>query len=162
MNKNRSVYIFTGSVRSGKTTQLKEWIQSKNDIGGFLTPDIEGMRMLFDIRKQKAYPFQVSENYVGAVASIGRFRFAMSGFELGKNIIVNASPDLKWFVIDEAGKLEIEQGEGFEPEVLRIVKRFQSGEMQGNLLLVVRDTLLVKAIEKYGLNGCSILNNSLP
>jgi hypothetical protein len=34
--------------------------------------------------------------------------------------------------------------------------------MQGNLLLVIRDTLLVKAIEKYGLNGCSILNNSLP
>jgi nucleoside-triphosphatase THEP1 len=162
MNKNQSIYIFSKSIRSGKTTQLMEWLKHRSNVGGFLTPDVEGMRMLFDIGKQKMHPFQVMENYAGPVVSIGRFRFSIAIFNLGKNIIANASPDLGWFMIDEVGKLEVEQGEGFEPEILRIVKRFQSEEMNGNLLLVVRDTLLTKTIEKYDLEGCSILNNDLP
>jgi len=162
MNKNRSVYIFSRSIRSGKTTQLAEWLKYKRNTSGFLTPDVDGMRMLLDIRKQKMVPFQVLKSYIGPVASIGHFRFALSGFDIGKDILTNAAPDLEWFVVDEVGKLEIGQGEGFEPEVLRIVKRFQSGEMQGNLLLVVRDTLLDKAMEKYDLKGCNILNKDLP
>jgi nucleoside-triphosphatase THEP1 len=162
MNKNQSIYILSQSIRSGKTTRLQEWLKHKSHADGFLTPDIDGMRMLLDIGKQKMHPFQVMENYLGPVVSIGRFRFAASGFNTGKDIIANASQDSKWFIIDEVGKLEIEQGEGFEPEVLRIVKRFQSGQMNGNLLLVIRDTLLTKAIEKYDLKGCAILNNNLP
>ncbi|KAA5535136.1 hypothetical protein F0919_11135 [Taibaiella lutea] len=161
MNKNQSIYIFSQNIRSGKTSRLMQWLKYKKNIGGFLTPDVEGMRMLFDISKQKMHPFQVAETYAGPVVSIGRFRFAIATFNIGKDIIANALPDLEWFIIDEAGKLEIEQGEGFEPEVLRIIKCFQSGAMNGNLLLVVRDTLLAKAIEKYDLQGCVILNNDL-
>lgn len=162
MNKNQNIFIFSQSIRSGKTTQLKDWIREKISIGGFLTPDINDTRMLFDIRKQKMYPFQVAEDYQGAVVSIGKFRFAKSGFDTAKDILANASGSLEWFIIDEVGKLEIEQGEGFEPEVLRIIKRFQLQEMKGRLLLVIRDTLLEKAIEKYDLSGCIILENTLP
>lgn len=139
-----------------------DWIKDKVGIGGILMPDINCMRMLFDIQQRKMHPFQVMEPYQGAVVSIGRFRFSKATFDIGRDILANAAENLEWCIIDEVGKLEIEQGEGFEPEVLRIIKRFQSGAMKGRLLLVIRDTLLGAALEKYDLTGSIMLANTLP
>jgi nucleoside-triphosphatase THEP1 len=88
--------------------------------------------------------------------------FAKAAFTQGQEIIERAMvSNYNWTIIDEVGKLEIEQGEGFEPAILRLVKTFQSGK-EGKLLLVIRDSLLIKAMEKYELLGCKIMSAELP
>jgi nucleoside-triphosphatase THEP1 len=162
MPDNSHIYIFTGPIQSGKTSRLFEWLKSVPGAGGFLTPDINGRRKLLDIASHKLHPFEVDDTYAGSVVSVGKFRFSKAVFDKGKEMIGHAAIGLNWLVIDEVGKLEIEQGEGFEPEIIRIVKRFQKGTMTGNLLLVIRDTLLLKAMDKYALEGAILFNTDLP
>lgn len=161
-NVNSNIYILTGPVRSGKTTQLLEWLNMHDHTAGILTPDIGGKRMIYDIARNRFHPFEVDQSYGADVIMIGKFRFAKTAFALAQEIIEQAiTCNCDWTVIDEVGKLEIEQGEGFEPSILRLVKAFQAGK-EGKLLLVIRDSLLLKAMEKYELLGCKITSTELP
>lgn len=161
-NINQHIYIFSRPIRSGKTTQLQSWIKEQLSCAGILTPDIGGKRMIFNIAANKYHPFEVDTTYSGDVIAIGNFIFAKTAFTLGQDILERSlSQQYDWTVIDEVGKLEIEQGEGFEPAVLRLVKAFQSGK-SGRLLLVIRDSLLEKAVAKYELKGCRIISTDLP
>ena len=162
-NVNSNIYVLSRPIRSGKTTQLQEWLKTHTNAAGILTPDIGGKRMIYDISRNKYHSFEVDQTYGADVIMVGKFLFAKTAFTLAQEIIEKAmTSHYDWIVVDEVGKLEIEQGEGFEPDVLRIIKRFQSQEMKGRLLLVIRDTLLEKALEKYDLSGCIILENTLP
>lgn len=119
--------------------------------------------MIYDIGKRQYHTFEVTETYGGEKIAIGRFLFAKDAFIRAQELLngaVSKSPD--WLVIDEAGKLEIEQGEGLEPAVLNIVRAYQSQQTSGKLLLVIRDSLLQKAIDKYTLSGAHILIEQLP
>jgi nucleoside-triphosphatase THEP1 len=161
-NINSNIYLLTRPIRSGKTTQLQEWLKTHNDTTGILTPDIGGKRMIYDITRNKFHSFEVDQSYGADVIMIGKFLFAKTAFALAKEIIEQAiTRNCDWTIIDEVGKLEIEQGEGFEPSILRLVKAFQAGK-EGKLLLVIRDSLLMKAMEKYELLGCKIMSAELP
>ena len=161
-NANASIYVLSRPVSSGKTTQLMEWLKSQSSVAGILTPDIGGKRMIYNIAANKFHSFEVDKAYGADIIDIGKFLFAKTAFRLAREILERTlSEDHHWTVIDEAGKLEIEQGEGFEPSVLRLVKAFQAGK-RGKLLLVIRDSLLQKAVEKYELTGYSIFSTDLP
>lgn len=160
---NANIFILSGPVRSGKTSMLAEWVRLKKGISGVLTPDEKGRRMLLDIAPNKYHMFEAGDTYGGETVTVGRFLFARAAFEEGRRIIaesLDASPE--WLVIDEAGKLEIEQGEGFEPFIKRAVQHYQRPGCQGRLILVVRDSLLEAALKKYNLHGCHILTGQLP
>jgi nucleoside-triphosphatase THEP1 len=159
---NSNIYILSRPIRSGKTTQLLEWLKTHTVTAGILTPDIGGKRMIYDIARNKYHSFEVDQTYGADVIMVGKFLFAKTAFTLAQEIIEKAmTSHYDWTVVDEVGKLEIEQGEGFEPAILRLVKAFQSGK-EGKLLLVIRDTLLIKAMEKYELLGCKIMSAELP
>ena len=161
-NVNSNIYVFSRPIRSGKTTQLQEWLKTHTDAAGILTPDIGGKRMIYDIARHKFHSFEVDQTYGADVIMVGKFLFAKTAFTKAQEIIEQAmNSDYSWTVVDEVGKLEIEQGEGFEPAILRLVKAFQAGK-KGKLLLVIRDTLLIKAMEKYELLGCKIMSAELP
>lgn len=161
-NVNSNIYVLSRPIRSGKTTQLQEWLKTHTDTAGILTPDIGGKRMVFDIARNKYQSFEVDQTYGADVIMIGKFLFAKAAFTRAQEIIEKAmAGQYDWTVIDEVGKLEIEQGEGFEPAILRLVKAFQSGK-EGKLMLVIRDSLLTKAMEKYELLGCKIMSAELP
>lgn len=161
-NVNSNIYVLSRPVRSGKTMQLQEWLKTHTDAAGILTPDIGGKRMIYDVARSRFHPFEVDQTYGAEVIMIGKFLFAKTAFMLAQEIIEKAmTGQYDWTIIDEVGKLEIEQGEGFEPAILRLVKAFQSGK-EGKLLLVIRDSLLVKAMEKYELLGCKIMSAELP
>ena len=163
MNNNKNIYILSRPIRTGKTSQLSDWAKDRVNIGGLLTPDVNGSRMIFDLRLKTFHSFEVKDTYSGEKVTIGHFLFAKSAFAKAQDILMDALlQSLDWIIIDEVGKLEIEQGEGLEPSVLRVVRAFQSGLIAGKLLLVIRDTLLEMAIEKYELVGCRILTNKLP
>lgn len=160
---NGQVYILSRGIRTGKTTLLYNWLLTHKNAAGMLTPDVHNIRMLYDIGKKQYHTFEVSETYGGEKIAIGRFLFAKEAFIRGRDILLDAlQRPPEWLVIDEAGKLEIEQGEGLEPAVAQVVRAYQSGQVNGKLLLVIRDTLLQKAIDKYGLSGAHILTDQLP
>lgn len=158
-----NIYILTGPVRSGKTTQLQQWLAGGITAAGILTPDVKGTRMLYDIAAQKYHAFAVDESYGGEKISVGRFLFSKNAFRQGKEILARPlTPQTEWMVIDEAGKLEIEQGEGWEPMVLRLVAAYKADLYKRNLLLVVRESLLEKALQKYELRDSALIIDKLP
>lgn len=156
-----NICILTGPVRSGKTSRLRQWLASGPSAAGFLTPDGKGQRMLYHIDDGSYHLFEVPEAYAGPVVAVGKFRFARSAFALGREWLETPQA-AAWTVIDEVGKLEIEQGEGWEPAVGRLVTAFKEGRRQGRLLLVVRDSLLEQAWYQYDLEGYARVTEQWP
>ncbi|WP_118976684.1 hypothetical protein [Taibaiella koreensis] len=163
MKKPDQIYILTGAVRSGKTTQLQRWLDGGANAAGILTPDKDGARMLYDIGHRQYHSFEVTEAYGGEKVSIGRFLFARQAFVRGKEILERPyPPTAEWLVIDEVGRLEIGQGEGWEPMVLRSVAACKEGRLACRLLLVVRDSLLEQALQKYDLEKTAVIITQFP
>ena len=158
LNNLNNIIIFSRPVQSGKTTALFQHIKNMNNVGGFLTPDVDGKRMFFDITKNKYHPFETNETDELVTQQIGRFSFLQSAFETGKSII-NKHNNQSFFIIDEVGKLEVEMDKGFEPAIKNLISNFKSKNYKGILLLVIRDTLLEKAIEKYDLQNVKLINH---
>ena len=158
LNNLNNILIFSRPVQSGKTTALFQHIKNMNNVVGFLTPDVDGKRMFFDITKNKYHPFETNETDPLLAQQIGRFFFLQSTFETGKNII-NKYNNQTFFIIDEVGKLEVEMDRGFEPAIKNLILNFKSKNYKGILLLVIRDTLIEKVIEKYDLQNVKVINH---
>lgn len=150
---NSNIYILSRPIRSGKTTALRQWLGSRQDVAGILTPDVMGKRMLYNISTQQTFPLETSGN-TDDIIQIGRFSFDAAMFDLARQILtLGAAAEPSWLVIDEVGKLELEQHTGLEPALSAIIRQYQSGQATGRLLLVVRDYLLTRAIRHYGLTS---------
>jgi len=151
-----NLFVFTAPVNSGKTTALMKWVKDKKNVGGILAPDIDGQRRLYTLRDRKQHLYQLTDE-AAAVASpdemvtICKFNFAASSFALARQTLLEDSRRAcDWLVIDEIGKLEL-QGGGLEPAAGEVIRQFLAGEASGKLLLVVRDELVDKVAEHYGL-----------
>lgn len=158
LNSHNNIIIFSRPIQSGKTTELFQYIKNTKNVGGFLTPDIEGKRKFYDIAADKYHLFETLEMDKETTLQIGRFSFLQSTFVTGKEII-NRYDKQNTFIIDEVGKLEIEMNTGFEPAVKNIINEYKTNSHQGNLLLVIRDTLLEKAINKYKLDCVKVIDH---
>ena len=153
-----NLVVFTGPVRSGKTTALWERFATQAHTGGFLTPDKDGQRFFYDLAGKQWLPFELgAESEVPAV-EIGRFKFSEETFCYGRKLLL-APPVCDWFIVDEAGRLEVEKEEGWAPALPTLIEQYKAGYRQGKLLLVVRDTLLEKAVEKWGLHQAILLSD---
>jgi nucleoside-triphosphatase THEP1 len=154
-----SILIFSQPIRSGKTTLIAKWRKNLSSCGGFLSPDINGVRVLEDLRSGEIIPFELPENAASASIQIGRFRFSREAFNRAGEILQRESIlDPDWLVIDEIGKLELEQNDGFEPWASWLISKYKSGAKKGRLVLVVRESLLHDAINKYQLQDVEILS----
>ena len=144
-----NIYIFSRPIQSGKTTLLAKWVSNCPDAAGILTPDIDGKRCLLDIATTTMHPLEVPATHPNHI-SVGRFRFNNEVFQTAQSILRQSVPlQPSWLIIDEIGKLEIERNTGLEPAVSEIISAYQAGVVNGNLLLVVRDYLLSRAITHY-------------
>ncbi|PSK88813.1 hypothetical protein B0I18_11424 [Taibaiella chishuiensis] len=161
--KKGQIYLFSRAIRTGKTTALYNWVQDRPGAAGILTPDVHNRRVIYDIATKRYHTFEVADSYGGEKITIGRFLFAKEAFARARDILAAAvAQHPAWLVIDEAGKLELEQGEGLEPAILNTVRSYQSGQQDGQLLIVVRDSLLPQAINRYGLQDAIVLSEHLP
>lgn len=147
-----NVFILTGLIQTGKTTSLLRFIR-ENRSAGFLTPDIDGKRKLYSIADDRYYEMQTDESDNAEMITIGRFLFRKDAFETGNKIMNGYSGDADWFIVDEAGPLEVLLDNGFEPALSDLVRRFKEKEFNGKLLVVVREKLLEQAKEKYGITA---------
>lgn len=147
------IYLYSSAVQTGKTSRLMSWVKGKNNVAGILTPDQEGLRVLYDIRSKKTYPMQVSvEDDSGEeLIRVGRFTFLAKTMNWAQKILLEEMQlDPDWLVIDELGKLEL-KGIGLEPALGQVISHYQQQQNKGNLLVVVRDYLLEEAVRAYGI-----------
>ncbi|MBN3035178.1 MAG: hypothetical protein JW861_06300 [Bacteroidales bacterium] len=153
------IYILSGAIRSGKTTRLMGWSSLGGDVAGILTPDRDGIRMMYDIAARKWFPFEAGpEVPEDRVIRVGGFRFSLRAFEKAAGILISAlSVKPAWLVVDEVGRLELE-GKGFGLVLPAVISRYKSGSLQGSLLLVVRDSLLDDVVRKFKLEGYTSFN----
>lgn len=154
-----NIFVFSRPIQTGKTGMLFEFLKHKKSIAGILTPDVNGMRKLYDISTGEYFDLQVSEYFSGEKITIGKFIFDKAIFDKAGEILLSAlqkQPD--WLIVDEVGKLEVEQSTGLHFVVLRIIEHYNQ-DQPGRLILVIRDSLLQPAIEKYQLTEAQVIND---
>jgi nucleoside-triphosphatase THEP1 len=152
-----NIIIFTGPVKSGKTTFLVNMLKSRNDCGGFLTPDINGRRHFFRLDTKECLPFELEKPSDGKqIVEVGPYQFDKNIFDLGNHLISNFYNNKhKFFVIDEVGKLEL-RGEGFDLSLNKILPLYSLYD-DTLLILIVRDYLVHEVVERYKLN-CDVID----
>ncbi len=156
-----AIFLLSDPIRTGKTTRLLNWAKTRRDVGGILTPEQNGLRVLVDISLNEQFTFQVTEEYDNII-QIGRFFFSSEAFQTGRNIIARERGSAKnWLVIDEVGPLEL-QGQGFEPEISNTIDFFKKQNPEKNLLLVVRQNLLNEVLRHYKIDTFQLFKFPAP
>ena len=141
MSDNR-IYILTGPVQTGKTTNLIEWSSHQSNVFGVLTPVVNGKRVFQDAHTHEQFPMEATEREEETLL-VGRFTFSKAGFDKAMHLIRNSISNEGWLIIDEIGPLEL-RGEGFA-EVLKEVL----AQRQHKILLVIREGLIEKINEYF-------------
>jgi nucleoside-triphosphatase THEP1 len=134
----KKILLYTGPVKSGKTTKLQLFIKDRKDVGGILSPVIGMKKYLCDISTGNKLLLEADLNDAKTdIVSVGKYKFKIEVFEWGKNILKKASTEkYNYIVIDEIGPLEF-AGEGLSPAVDEILNDHLNYNYQ--LLVIVRD-----------------------
>jgi nucleoside-triphosphatase THEP1 len=151
------VYIITGSVRSGKTTLLKQLIrllkQKKINVMGYLSDPVHKNNTnagydLLEINTGKSFPFLRLDGEKDW-ERIGPYYFIPSGFKRAEQIILGSSA-VDVLVVDEVGPLEL-KGRGLWPAL-----KEEFSQNPDKILLVVRDKILKNIVKKIENEGCEV------
>ena len=164
MKRQTEIVILTGKIQSGKTSFLKDlYLQNPQNWDGFLTPDVDGKRKLVFLSNGDEIELESTDMEHDGI-SIGRFHFSKKSFASARYTIqtlINSSK--QYVIIDEIGKLELD-GQGLEPELSKYIEAFHkkalilnSQKPSQKLILVIRDSLLTRAIDHYQLHHAQIL-----
>ena len=151
-NKQQRIFLSTGAIQTGKSEALLQWSIGKN-IGGFVTPTVSEKKVLYDILTGEKTVYQLDEANNNSI-SVGRYFLDKNAFRVANKIILDAiEAEKEWIVMDEIGKLEL-NNEGHDATLLFLLNNYD-----GNIVLVVRDGLLEKVIEKYKIVEPAIIYN---
>ncbi len=144
--KHLNIHVLSAPVGVGKSTLLQDFIhQSKEEIRGFLAlRQSESERAHYLIHSKILLSASIKDP-LEANYQVGPYRFSKKVFERSWAELETDSSFSGIRIIDELGKLEIELHEGFEPRFSESLSRFR-----GDLIVVIRSSLLEKARKKYG------------
>lgn len=143
------INILIGEIRTGKTTRLMRWAASLKNIDGIFQPVIDEKRFVYHIGSRTLKPLETSET--ANVTSIGKYNFSNQTFAWSQKILGEcAAKSLEWIIVDEIGPLELD-GKGLEPTISKLISDREN--IQAQILCVVRDSILEKFIEHYGLQN---------
>ena len=152
------IYIFTGAIRTGKTSALLDWIDTITDVDGLVCPDDDhGKRYVLKVASKEEFPLEVNNANPDDLIEIGPFQFLKSAFTKANDFLFSFTSEMErqYLIIDELGKLEL-KNQGLHPAAERLIPKFIQNETQ-HLILVVRDYLLDEIIEHYHITDCKIL-----
>jgi nucleoside-triphosphatase THEP1 len=155
-----SIYIFSRPIHSGKTTELLQWCNQQKNIGGILMPDINGSRKILDLHTKNIFDIECTDvaNTKELLTSVGRFHFYTAAFEKANSILLAAVKQMPdWFVIDEAGKLELD-GKGFYESIKKAVDVYSNDKDSGNLLITVRERLCNEVISFFKIKEAFVIH----
>ena len=152
------VYILSGAIHTGKSTALYQLCTSLifkgKQVHGLINPSIDGNKWFIDLKNGERFKMEESprENSI----RVGRYIFSEEAFMRAREIILDIPNSSDLFIIDEIGKLELE-GKGLEPAISRFTHQLFSYPIH-SIILVVRDFLLKRTIEKYALTDVEIIS----
>ncbi len=153
------IYILSAPVQTGKSTILESWSAEKSNVGGFISPRRSGIRVLLNAKTREEIPFEVIDHASTLkTTEVGRFIFYDSSFDKASIWagLHADTPGIEYIIIDEVGKLELKDI-GFHKLVNQLTGH--DAPLDKDLILVVRDTLLDKVIEKYRLQKFIHINH---
>lgn len=160
MQNNHDIIIISAPIGIGKTTLLERFCEERNDVGGILTLAKKDSRRVLKFPSNQDY---TELNWNESIdkskkLEVGRFVFNIDLFSkaLLKLEEDYLNPDLNYLILDELGKLEVERDSGFEPGISKFIEKFKSDNKGKKLIIVVRDSLLDLAINKYNFQGVAI------
>lgn len=152
-------YIVSEPIHSGKTTMLWHWASQQHNIGGFITPDVNGKRMLVNLSSGETHALQIDSNQPGI--SIGKYHFSKTAFDKAQQWINECiQQQYSWFVIDEVGRLEVDQQSGLEPALSNLITHFKNHAHPTRIVLVIRDYLLNDALKHYQITHFEVLDKA--
>ena len=157
-----NIFILSAPIQTGKTTALMEfWETGITSFDGFITPDIDESRKLIFLDTDEELPFELEATHDSDFIEVGRFKFSKSTIEAAKKKLKSLHrTSANLIIIDELGKLEM-ASVGFEPELGEFIEKFKTESNDKLLIIVIRNTLLTAAIEKYHLEEASVLSLEL-
>lgn len=147
------IFLLSGPVNSGKTTRLAEWAGTNDDVSGILQPKVEGRRYLKELSSGEIRLLEASqESDEGNIISVGNYKFSRQVFNWAQGKLLSAFyKNRKWLIIDEYGKLEINDM-GLEPVIGRIFNDLDYYP-ETKIVLVVRNYLVPQFLNKYDLKS---------
>ena len=150
------ILILTGPTRNHKTTTLMRWADKREDCGGVLSPDVDGLRVLYNVKTKQSIPWQKEIPDQGDLI-VGRFAFDPQGFTIAGQWLNEHLKDneVRHIILDEVGNLELD-GKGWGPWLRTALP--QLGEK--TLVLVVRRALLDDIINLYRMEEVSVVEKS--
>ena len=154
------IYIFTGGIRTGKTTALLKWFSQNNDADGLLCPDnSHGKRYFIKIKSKDTFLLE-AEHDNESIISVGPFKFLESAFKNANNFLMTVACESynRYVVIDELGKLEL-QKKGLHPAANVLIPKLMYSNTQ-HLILIIRDTLLEVMIRHYNIKEYTIVTKA--
>ena len=150
------IYIFTGKIRSGKTSKLRGWVEKRTDIGGILMPVRSGKRYFFNVSSEDHYSAEADKKEK-EIIRIGPFRFSKKGFERANSEILDSFKKYNIVIIDEIGRIEL-NNKGFAPS-LNVIMNDKIKLKKIDLILVVREDLLKQVTKKFGMSNFKVITN---
>jgi len=157
----QKIFIITGKIDSGKTTFIKNLIENlkekKIKVGGIYSQKIfeNNVRIgydLFDINTNKSEIF-LRKNINGNYNKIGIFSIFPKALELRiESLKPENNTENKIVIIDEIGNLEFSD-KAWAKSLEELIKF-----PQNHILIVVREALTEKVIEKWNLQNYTVFN----
>lgn len=150
----KKILIYSGKIKSGKTTNIFRWSVSQKNVAGILQPVIDGKRFFYSISDRTIIQLEISDEQAIGLSNedlikIGKYNFLKSGFEKAQEILLrDFERNYEWLVIDEIGPLELNNS-GLEPVISKIINGKEY--FSGNILLVVRANIFNNVLKHYNL-----------
>lgn len=166
------IVILSRPIRTGKSTQLMDWVEQQAHQGvgfaGFAAPThlpgSGGRKMLVDLLTRQVSPLEMGEGTEAEAAgagstgtvAVGKYHLNAAAFARADEMLERALLQQEkggeggvqahiWFVVDEAGPLEVRRGEGHHSLLVRLFAAWR-----GPVLVVVREGLTDAFQNKYG------------
>jgi nucleoside-triphosphatase len=152
------IYILTGAIRTGKTSALLDWADTRTDVDGLLCPDDDfGKRYFLKVASKEEFPLEVNNGNLDDLIEIGPFQFLKSAFTKANNFLFSFASEMErqYLIIDELGKLEL-KNQGLHSAAETLIPEFIQNRTQ-HLILVVRDYLLDEIVEYYDISEYQLL-----
>lgn len=143
----KKIFIYTGPVKTGKTTGLFRLLQKYSNVDGVLQPVVDDTRCLYLIKQRKILRLESTPGQAEDIQTIGKYCFLRQSFSAADKYVCEARDEQPALLIfDEVGPLEF-NGNGMHHSLNYVIENL--GQFTGITLFVVRDNLLQKFMDDF-------------
>ena len=130
------------------------WVHECHDCGGILTPDIEGLRHLYNVKTGTTIAWQKPVSDAPDDVLVGRFVFDSTAFDQAVGWLDDHLKDspIKCMILDEVGPLEL-SGKGWDTWLRKAL----ANPSEKEFILVVREGLVDKVVDHYELTEYEVV-----